>query len=98
MEELSEIPGKTRGAGVSALVGHLFNAQMEIGEKKLSFFQANLTEARAESFACLLPKEVLKTRAAEADLRSKLPDPPSVRAVTLHHSKSADNSRVHDCQ
>jgi hypothetical protein len=39
MEELSEIPGKTRGAGVSALVGHLFNAQMEIGEKKLSFFR-----------------------------------------------------------
>jgi hypothetical protein len=41
---------------------------------------------------------VLKTRAAEADLRSKLPDPPSVRAVILHHSKSAENSWVHGCQ
>ena len=98
MEEFSELAGKTRGAGVSALVSHLFNAQMEIGEKKLSFLQAKLSEAVVESFASLLPKEVLKTRAAEAHLRGKLPDPPSVRAVTLHHSKSAENSRVHGCQ
>jgi len=45
MEEPSEVPGETRRAGISALVSHLFNAQMEIGEKRLSFFQAKLSQA-----------------------------------------------------
>ena len=80
------------------MVSHLFNAEMEIGKKKLSFFQAKLSEATAESLACLLPKEVLKTRAAETYLRGKLPDAPTLRALTLHHSKSAEDSRVHGCQ
>lgn len=48
MEKSSEVPGKTRGAGISALAGHLFDAQMEIGEKRLSFFQATLSNAEEE--------------------------------------------------
>ena len=91
MEGFSEVPVKARGAGISALIGYFFNAQMEIGEKRLRFFQTKLSQAAAEMFACLQFKEVLKTRAAEAHLCGNLPNPQTVHAATLDHSKSAEN-------
>lgn len=95
MKESSEVPGETRGAGITALAGHLFNAQMEIGEKRLSFFQATLSKAEVEGLARLLPEKVLKARPAEAHLRGNLRGGQTLRAITLNDLNSLENSGIH---